>query len=79
VTHPFGNGAKAGEYTVTISWFGEDARQQENAKSKLPKRYADPEKTPIPKVTIKEGNNELPPFQLTGKMGKGGKLSKSEE
>ena len=55
----FGAGAPAGEYTVLISWFPDDARSSFNTKNKLPARYSDRAATPIPKVTVSPGDNQL--------------------
>jgi hypothetical protein len=66
-THPHGSGAPPGEYTVLISWFPPDARQSDNPKNKLPARYGDPAKTPVPKVTVSAGGTDIPPIQLTAK------------
>lgn len=63
-THPHGAGAPAGDYGVVITWLPANARQAENARNKLPARYADPQ-APILKATVKEGANELEPFKLT--------------
>jgi hypothetical protein len=66
-THPHGTGAPAGEYAVLITWFPANARQTDNPKSKLPAKYADPTKTPVPKVTVKPGGVTVPPIKLTPK------------
>lgn len=66
-TYPHGNGAPAGEYTILISWYADDARQLENPKNKLPDKYADAATTPLPKVKVQSGNNEIPPIKLTAK------------
>lgn len=65
-THPHGEGAPPGEYVVLVTWYPPDARSQENAKSKLPPRYADPEQTPF-KATVGDGATELEPFQIPAK------------
>jgi hypothetical protein len=63
-TEPSGEGAPAGEYNVMISWYTRsDPEDPLSAKSKLPAKYADPG-NPVLKATIKEGNNELAPFDL---------------
>ena len=51
---------------MTVIWtapgkFGSD----DDGKSLLPARYSDPQRSGLPVVEIKEGPNELPPFQLT--------------
>lgn len=66
-----GDGAPAGEYKVTIDWMdlssqgvsadgGDDLRTPAD---KLGGRYADPNRSTF-RVTIKEGENILPPFEL---------------
>jgi hypothetical protein len=63
-TEPIGEGAPAGDYVVMISWYTRtDPEDPLTAKSKLPAKYSDPT-TPILKATVKEGDNDLPPFDL---------------
>jgi len=62
-THPHGEGALAGDYIVLVSWYPDNAREEANPKNKLPAKYSDPAAALI-KATVKEGNNELPPFEL---------------
>jgi hypothetical protein len=63
-TEPIGEGAPAGEYVVMISWYTRsDPEDALTSKSKLPAKYADPA-NPILKATVKEGDNDLPPFDL---------------
>jgi hypothetical protein len=63
-TEPYGDGAPAGDYIVMISWYTRsDPEDPLTSKSKLPAKYADPT-NPILKSTVKEGSNELPPFDL---------------
>jgi hypothetical protein len=64
-THPHGGGAPAGEYAVLITWFPPDARQSDNPKNKLPTKYGDTAKTPVPKVTVPAGGTDIPPIKLT--------------
>ena len=66
-TYPHGPGAPPGEYVVLVTWFPPDAREVENPKNKLPGRYADPDKTPLPRVTVRPGRNEFEPFVLAAK------------
>jgi hypothetical protein len=66
-THPHGRGAPAGEYAVLVTWFPPDARSTDHPKNKLPAKYGDPAKTPVPKVTVAAGGTEIPPIQLTAK------------
>ena len=64
-THPHGPGAPAGEYLVLVSWYPSDGRSLANPKNKLPAKYEDPGKTPLPKVTVKPGPNDLGMLALT--------------
>ena len=64
-THPYGKGAPAGEYIVLVTWYPADARGVDEPQNKLPAQYADPALTPLPRVTIKPGNNTLDPFNLS--------------
>ncbi|HVK07850.1 MAG TPA: hypothetical protein VM597_03630 [Gemmataceae bacterium] len=66
-THPLGEGAPAGEYVVLITWYPPGARGLENPKNKLPAKYGDPGGTPVPKITVRPGRNDLEPFRLAGK------------
>lgn len=65
-THPHGEGAPPGEYTVLVTWYPENARSLENPKSKLPAKYADPAQTPL-KATVGSGPVELEPFKIPSK------------
>lgn len=62
-TFEMNDGAIVGEYAVTVLWTGSNPD--------LPRpdlfqgRYSDPKK-PVLKVSIKEGENALPPINLTG-------------
>ena len=63
-TEPYGEGAPAGDYIVLVSWYTRtDPEDPLSSKSKLPVKYSDPT-NPALKATVKEGNNELPPFDL---------------
>ena len=66
-TYPHGQGAPAGEYFVLVTWYPADARGSDNPKNKLPARYAERTKTPLPRLTVKTGNNDLEPFNLSAK------------
>lgn len=66
-TYPHGDGAPAGEYVVLLSWQVPNPKDPDNPKHKLPLKYADAEKTPLPKVTVKPGPNDLAPFVVTTK------------
>lgn len=69
------DGAPAGDYKVTISWKYFEKAELEKAvgikesedgdlaPEHLPKRYQNPQTSGI-EVTVSEGNNEFPPFQL---------------
>jgi hypothetical protein len=51
------DGAPVGDYHVIVLWEGEGGYD------KLKNQYSDPTKSKL-RVTVKEGNNELPPFKL---------------
>ena len=74
-TRQSGDGAPTGEYGVSIVWFDDEGRQessgafgapQENAGNpdRLKGKYANPANSGLATVTIGEGHNELPPFNL---------------
>ncbi|MCI0702922.1 MAG: hypothetical protein L0241_17740 [Planctomycetia bacterium] len=65
-THPYGEGAPSGEYVVLITWYPEDAREQETPKNKLPARYANPDETPL-QATVTDQPLELEPFKIPKK------------
>lgn len=71
-TYRTDDGAPAGEYLVTITWVKETDRQgaakeeQKDPVNRLPDRYSKPETSQL-RVQIKEGPNDLVPFQLTRK------------
>ena len=64
-----GDGAPAGEYFVSITWFERrkiDPRKEDDTQQfvdKLGGRYADPKASKL-KVKITEGPNEIPSFKL---------------
>lgn len=63
-TEPHGLGAPAGDYAALITWFPpRDENPGANPKNKLPNKYGD-QRSPVLKVTIKEGENRLEPFKL---------------
>jgi hypothetical protein len=66
-SYPHGQGAPAGEYIVLVTWYAADPRDPDNPKNKLPTRYGERDKTPLPRLTIKNGSNELEPFNLSAK------------
>jgi hypothetical protein len=63
-THPHGEGAPAGDYSVVVTWYPPNSREVENPKNKLPARYADPAQSGL-KATVKAEPTELEPFKLT--------------
>lgn len=62
-TYELSDGAIAGEYLVTVLWTGEnpDLPMPDLFKG----RYSDPS-SPVMKVTISDGDNQLPPIVLKG-------------
>jgi hypothetical protein len=66
-SYPHGQGAPAGEYFVLVTWYAADARTSDNPKNKLPARYAERQKNPLPRQTVKAGSNDLQPFNLSAK------------
>ena len=62
-TDPYGDGAPPGDYVVMITWYAASPQNPEQVMNKLPPKYSDPN-NPALKVTVKEGKNELEPFQL---------------
>jgi hypothetical protein len=58
------DGAPAGEYAVTVEWRGLPAREGEPGPNLLPDRYNRATTSGL-RVRIVEGDNPLPPFQLT--------------
>jgi hypothetical protein len=64
-TYEQGDGAPAGDYTVTVEWrrlatINDDQRPP----NKLPARYSNPKSSGIT-ARVSEGDNVLPPMQLT--------------
>jgi hypothetical protein len=57
------DGAPAGEYRVTVQWLRKADGRAAPA-NMLPARYAAPESSGLT-VRIQEGDNQLPPIQLT--------------
>ncbi len=66
-THPPGDGAPAGEYAVLVTWYPPNARGLDNPRNKLPAKYGDPSRTPVPRITVQAGRNDLEPFHLSAK------------
>ena len=66
-------GAPPGQYVAIVSWYGKPAEGEGrggfDAKNLIPKKYTDPETSPL-KVEIKEEPNTLEPFELEGKAKK---------
>ncbi len=60
-----GDGAPAGDYTLTILWpeIKVDRGEEVAGPDRLGNKYSDPRASSL-KVTIKEGENSLPPFEL---------------
>jgi len=56
------DGAMAGEYVVTVQYTGETAGPGPDL---LKGRHSDPKK-PVLKVTIREGENTIPPIEIKG-------------
>jgi hypothetical protein len=63
-TYKQGKGAPVGRYAVTISWEGPSAGADGDGPELLPPRYQDPTTSQL-SAEVKEGDNKLPPFQLT--------------
>jgi hypothetical protein len=60
------DGAPPGRYRVTVIWTAPGKFSgDDTGKSLLPARYSNPQLSGLPVVEIKEGPNELPPFELT--------------
>ena len=59
------DGAEPGEYWVSISW----CKPVEYGPELLPKKYQNPAESGLNelRVTIEEGDNELPPFEISTK------------
>lgn len=62
-----GDGAAEGEYRVTVTWFRSyrtgPSEEDTTTGNFLAPRYANPESSQL-RVTIRAGDNTLPPFQL---------------
>jgi hypothetical protein len=66
------DGAEPGEYWVTISWckpIDPNRSEVEYGPELLPKKYQNPAESGLKelRVTIEEGDNELPPFEISTK------------
>jgi hypothetical protein len=62
-TYRSDDGAAAGAYAVTVIWKKASASGDNEEGSLLPARYMSPQTSQL-RVEIREGPNELPPFQL---------------
>ena len=62
-TYETGDGAPAGQYALTLRWSPDVT--QPSLVDRLSGAYANPERSPY-SVTISEGDNELPPVEITG-------------
>jgi hypothetical protein len=63
-TYDAGDGAPAGEYTVTVEWRRPPSNDQVTpSENLLPARYSKPASTPF-KVLVVAGENILEPFQI---------------
>jgi hypothetical protein len=75
-THAAGDGVAAGDYIVTVTGDKHskklknpapvDPKKTEGSARVLPPHYESVKSTPL-RVTIREGDNDLPPFQLKSK------------
>jgi hypothetical protein len=63
-THNASDGAAAGSYAVSIIWKKAPTGGDNDGVNLLPVRYQSPATSRL-RVEIREGSNELPPFQLT--------------
>jgi hypothetical protein len=59
-----GDGAKAGDYVVTIVWKSESKKGDSDEANLLPPRYMDPATSDL-RITVVPGSNQLEPFNLT--------------
>jgi hypothetical protein len=65
-TYGKNDGAPPGRYKVTVIWTAPGKFSgDDTGKSLLPARYSTPGRSGLPVIEVKEGPNELPPFQLT--------------
>ncbi len=58
------DGAPAGDYELIITWHKPKEGVDEDGPDLLRGRYRDPSKSQLPKLTVKEGKNEIPPIRL---------------
>jgi len=65
-TYNSGDGAPPGDYVATVLWpeiFKDKFGDPMEGKDRLGGRYATPQRSPL-KVTVEEGDNQLPPLKL---------------
>jgi len=62
-TYAAGDGAPAGEYRVSVVWYLASGRD-DTPQNYLPDAYARADSSPLPRVTVAKGANELPPLEL---------------
>jgi hypothetical protein len=63
-THQPGDGAAAGFYRMTVSWYKRGTRGDDLGPSLLPIHYQDPKTSDLPVIEIKAEPNEIPPIDL---------------
>jgi hypothetical protein len=63
-TYEPNDGAPAGKYAVTIVWQNKPEAGDSEEENLLPPRYLSPATSGL-QIEVREGDNELPPFQLT--------------
>ncbi len=67
-TYTAKDGAPAGDYKVIVVWLPQDAADRIGPDGRypnfLPDEYSDPKKTPLATLHVKEGPNEVPPYDL---------------
>jgi hypothetical protein len=64
-TYDANDGAPAGSYRVTVFWHAPGQFGDDDGDSLLPARYMNPTTSDLPVLVISEGDNLLPPLQLT--------------
>jgi hypothetical protein len=62
-TYDSKDGAPVGDYAVTVEWWLTSGKGDEPPTNRLPARFARPEASGV-KVTIREGDNDIPAIQL---------------
>jgi hypothetical protein len=61
-----GDGAPAGDYVATVVWYKLLPNGSGAGPNVVPAEYADAKTSPV-KVTVKEGQNEVPPIEIKAK------------